>query len=449
MTSNFASSTPLLPSLASLFTEEKSRSDPCSPLLDSFKNNFKSDTHGIIRLPPLGINRPKSVESALRHTASLPSLATLKTPVSDDDVEYTSKAPKDDVWKKAITVEDDLESRSTAVLESAAPQPKSAVPSTPTAIQKVKSIPNNNNNSAHKKVDMGEPLNAVKATLTPTTASKKRAFAFITHSQDTFGVKEPKIDNAPLARRKRRRTSTQELNILQAGFEICPTPNRQQRAELAERCDMSEKAVQIWFQNKRQSIKRQRNNAANKAAGHLTPNTTATNVPTDNSSHIDNTSHMERTPITNKVKIPTLDSGLKEHSTPKLQIPDSIVTPTKKSPTRNAASTENDSPVKISNATYTPSSSVKRGQALTFHLKTDKKILTPLKTSPKNKVNKLINGYTSDNGQNSKATHNSPSEHRFRATSISPVKKGVPKLHFKSQTTRVPLKDLDTNMFKN
>lgn len=84
-----------------------------------------------------------------------------------------------------------------------------------------------------------------------------KSFAFISHSQETFLLNEPDIDNARLARRKRRRTSALELSILNEEFKIGPTPNKQRRLIIAQKVDMTEKAVQIWFQNKRQAIRKQ------------------------------------------------------------------------------------------------------------------------------------------------------------------------------------------------
>lgn len=87
----------------------------------------------------------------------------------------------------------------------------------------------------------------------PTT----RAFAFISHSPATYPSQEPSIDNAPLARRKRRRTSPHELAILNKEFMAGSTPNKLRRIEIALAVSMSEKAVQIWFQNKRQALRKQ------------------------------------------------------------------------------------------------------------------------------------------------------------------------------------------------
>lgn len=88
-------------------------------------------------------------------------------------------------------------------------------------------------------------------------ASDSKSFAFISHSPATFPSQEPSIDNAPLARRKRRRTSPNELSILINEFEIGSTPNKQRRIEISEKVLMTEKAVQIWFQNRRQSLRKQ------------------------------------------------------------------------------------------------------------------------------------------------------------------------------------------------
>jgi hypothetical protein len=88
------------------------------------------------------------------------------------------------------------------------------------------------------------------------TSNAASSFAFISHSQQTFLSNEPDIDNARLARRKRRRTSPLELSILQDEFLKGITPNKKRREEIASRVDMTEKAVQIWFQNRRQALRK-------------------------------------------------------------------------------------------------------------------------------------------------------------------------------------------------
>lgn len=101
------------------------------------------------------------------------------------------------------------------------------------------------------------------------TSAEKRSYAFISHSPSTYPTQEPAIDNHQLARRKRRRTSPAELSILQAEFEIGTTPNKTRRLEIAAKVNMTEKAVQIWFQNRRQTIRKQ--TSSEKEVHHLEP----------------------------------------------------------------------------------------------------------------------------------------------------------------------------------
>lgn len=101
----------------------------------------------------------------------------------------------------------------------------------------------------------GEPVAKTRAKLSPTTEAK--SYAFISHSPTTFPSQEPSIDNVSLARRKRRRTSPNELSVLNEEFKRGQTPNKARRIEIAEKVMMTEKAVQIWFQNKRQAMRKQ------------------------------------------------------------------------------------------------------------------------------------------------------------------------------------------------
>lgn len=91
---------------------------------------------------------------------------------------------------------------------------------------------------------------------TTTRGSNDSNFAFISHSIATFPNQQPKIDNMQLARRKRRRTSPTELSILEQEFAANCRPDRARRERIALKVGMTEKAVQIWFQNKRQSFRK-------------------------------------------------------------------------------------------------------------------------------------------------------------------------------------------------
>jgi hypothetical protein len=57
-------------------------------------------------------------------------------------------------------------------------------------------------------------------------------------------------------RRRRRRTSASELSVLESEFRKCPKPSKWVREHIAQRVGMTEKTVQIWFQNKRQSLRK-------------------------------------------------------------------------------------------------------------------------------------------------------------------------------------------------
>ncbi|SCV66963.1 BQ2448_5609 [Microbotryum intermedium] len=63
------------------------------------------------------------------------------------------------------------------------------------------------------------------------------------------------MDN-PLIPKRRRRTSPDELRILEAEFQANPLPSQAQRAALSARLGMTGRALQVWFQNRRQKEKK-------------------------------------------------------------------------------------------------------------------------------------------------------------------------------------------------
>ncbi|KAH0537689.1 hypothetical protein FGG08_005554 [Glutinoglossum americanum] len=82
-------------------------------------------------------------------------------------------------------------------------------------------------------------------------------FAFLVHSQDTLPNNlPPNVDDKPLARQKRRRTSPEDQSILEAEYEKNPKPDKAARMEIVSRVALGEKEVQIWFQNRRQNTRR-------------------------------------------------------------------------------------------------------------------------------------------------------------------------------------------------
>ncbi|KAK4997091.1 Homeobox protein yox1 [Elasticomyces elasticus] len=82
-------------------------------------------------------------------------------------------------------------------------------------------------------------------------------YAFLVHSQSTLPNNlPPDVDNKPLARQKRRRTSPEDQAILEAEYLRNPKPDKQARIDIVSRVALGEKEVQIWFQNRRQNSRR-------------------------------------------------------------------------------------------------------------------------------------------------------------------------------------------------
>ncbi|KAI0051244.1 homeobox-domain-containing protein [Auriscalpium vulgare] len=67
---------------------------------------------------------------------------------------------------------------------------------------------------------------------------------------------EPSGDpNEPMIKKKRKRADARQLEALNNTFQRTAFPSTEERAALAKELDMSARSVQIWFQNKRQSMK--------------------------------------------------------------------------------------------------------------------------------------------------------------------------------------------------
>lgn len=66
----------------------------------------------------------------------------------------------------------------------------------------------------------------------------------------------PMMDNEPPAiKKKRKRADAAQLKVLNETYARTAFPSTEERAELAKKLDMSARSVQIWFQNKRQSMR--------------------------------------------------------------------------------------------------------------------------------------------------------------------------------------------------
>jgi hypothetical protein len=74
-------------------------------------------------------------------------------------------------------------------------------------------------------------------------------------------------DNNSSIKAKRKRASPTQLSVLNRVFQQTFFPSTELRVELGKQLGMSPRTVQIWFQNKRQSIRtRERSNSSSSAA---------------------------------------------------------------------------------------------------------------------------------------------------------------------------------------
>jgi len=80
----------------------------------------------------------------------------------------------------------------------------------------------------------------------PGSSNGNSGYAFITHSQETLPLNlPPSIDNATLARRRRRRTSAHDQAILEGEYRKCDRPDKSKRREITAKVQMGEKEVQV------------------------------------------------------------------------------------------------------------------------------------------------------------------------------------------------------------
>lgn len=263
-----SSNRPKLPGLPSLDTystplTSKYYSYPMSgPLTASasthpylpFATPSKSPYSAYPTLPSLGM------------TVSTPIAASAANPIAVTAI--TAPAPATAATAPVVPPPSSVEAVTTSVTvtAAAAAAPLSSV--SPTLLAAASSQTSTPSASPTLKVQSATIASRQTTTSSNSSESSKKgrkrtsdkSYAFISHSPATFPSQEPSIDNVPLARRKRRRTSPNELSILNSEFELGSTPNKSRRLEIASRVTMSEKAVQIWFQNKRQSLRKASSN---------------------------------------------------------------------------------------------------------------------------------------------------------------------------------------------
>ncbi|CCK69388.1 Yhp1p KNAG_0C02770 [Huiozyma naganishii CBS 8797] len=110
--------------------------------------------------------------------------------------------------------------------------------------------------SERRSSSVSSTSSALAASPESSSSSSRKRFSFITHSKETFPKKlinGEEVSSKP----KRRRTTKEQKDILKKAFERNKAPNKQEKLELAKKCNMSEKAIQVWFQNQRQYIRKE------------------------------------------------------------------------------------------------------------------------------------------------------------------------------------------------
>lgn len=75
----------------------------------------------------------------------------------------------------------------------------------------------------------------------------------------TISTVDNNNNNNQATSRKRRRTTKEQRQILKEAFMKNKAPSKEERLSLAQQCNMSEKSIQVWFQNQRQYMRREQN----------------------------------------------------------------------------------------------------------------------------------------------------------------------------------------------
>lgn len=108
---------------------------------------------------------------------------------------------------------------------------------------------NQSSNISYNKMNQSIPFNnssqqRVESTLKTSTSN------YSSPTVSSFIFREATMEDSLIPRR-RRRTSSEELEILEVEFKRNPLPTQFERSKIAEKVNMSGRGVQIWFQNRR------------------------------------------------------------------------------------------------------------------------------------------------------------------------------------------------------
>ncbi|KAK6385870.1 Homeobox protein yox1 [Exophiala oligosperma] len=101
---------------------------------------------------------------------------------------------------------------------------------------------------------MGEHSNA--ATSTPHRADSQPQYAFEVDHPPIMSSSAPSSASKSGTKARRKRTSPQDHAILETAYQKNSKPDKAERVHIVSQVNMSEKEVQIWFQNRRQNDRR-------------------------------------------------------------------------------------------------------------------------------------------------------------------------------------------------
>jgi homeobox protein YOX1/YHP1 len=78
----------------------------------------------------------------------------------------------------------------------------------------------------------------------------------------------PTSTEEPAIKKKRKRADAAQLKVLNETYARTAFPSTEERAALAKQLDMTPRSVQIWFQNKRQSMRQTNRQSSTAGSSH-------------------------------------------------------------------------------------------------------------------------------------------------------------------------------------
>jgi homeobox protein YOX1/YHP1 len=202
-----------------------------------------SDQHNSRRLPPLSTSPPTERWPATTYPSAATFVPTMSSNIRSPTAAYPpAYAPYPN-------------QTNTAYSYPPVPDPRNTVASMNSQSQMLQMVPAA---SADRVV---ASRNETRATSTSPYARNHSSVSpptYAPQSVPTVSTEEPMI------KKKRKRADANQLKVLNETYNRTAFPSTEERAELARKLDMSARSVQIWFQNKRQSMRqtsRQTNNA--------------------------------------------------------------------------------------------------------------------------------------------------------------------------------------------